>query len=160
LMNLSDTLIDLIPKIVVGAITAVIASYITVRLSLKRFYSEKWWEKKAEAYSAIIESLHHMKRYFDDVLEAEMSARKMPEDRKQELAQKSSKAHDELKKRIDIGHFVLSKEAVAELAAFEKAYLSVQDNPNWFEFLEMSWATINNTLKRMRDIAKADLQGR
>ncbi len=106
-----DTFLDLSSQITVGAITAVIASYITVRLSLRRFYSEKWWEKKAEAYSAILEALHYMKRSFDEDLEADMLRREIPEDRKEQLRQKYREADDELKKRIDIGQFVLSDEA-------------------------------------------------
>jgi hypothetical protein len=36
-----------------------------VWLSLRRFYREKWWERKIAAYTAIMESLHHMKRDLD-----------------------------------------------------------------------------------------------
>ena len=49
-----DTFLNLLSQITVGAIIAIVASYITVQLSLRPFYSEKWWEKKAEAYAAIL----------------------------------------------------------------------------------------------------------
>ena len=38
-------------------IIAVVAAVVTVRLSLSNFYSQKWWEKKAEVYFTLIESL-------------------------------------------------------------------------------------------------------
>lgn len=38
-------------------------SYLTVYFALRRFRSERWWDRKADAYSRIIESLHHMTVY-------------------------------------------------------------------------------------------------
>ena len=93
-----DTVLKIASQVADGAITAVIASYVTVRLSLRRFYSEKWWEKKAEAYAAILEALHYMKRCFDEDYEAEVAGREVPEERKKELHEKYHSADDELKK--------------------------------------------------------------
>jgi hypothetical protein len=154
-----DALLDLSLKIAVGAATAFIASYITVRLSLKRFYSQKWWEKKADAYSAIIESLHHMKRYFGEELDAIYESRELSEDHETELKRKAEKSHDELRKRADMGHFVLSEEAVAQLATFEKKYNEARDADSWHDFMEYCWAATDTALNRMRDIAKTDLKG-
>lgn len=56
-------------QIAIGGITAVIAALITVHFALKRFISEKLWEKRAEAYGAILEALHDMKRYPDQLLD-------------------------------------------------------------------------------------------
>lgn len=159
-MNLSGDVVDISRQISVGAITAVIAAYVTVRLSLRRFYSEKWWEKKAEAYSAILESLHYMKRSFDEDWDAEMTGGKVQEERKEELQKKYREAHDELKKRIDVEQYVLSDEAVAELSSFQKAYNKAKETSDWLEYIEGSWGAINDTLKRMRAIAKTDLKGR
>lgn len=155
-----DALLDLSSKIAVGAATAIIASYATVRLSLRRFYSQKWWEKKADAYSAIIESLHYMKRYFTEELDAIYDGRELSEERKTELRQRAEQAHTELRKRIDIGAFVLSGEAVTQLAEFEKDYKKARGVDSWHDFIEGSWAASDKALKRMRDIAKSDLQGR
>lgn len=60
--------ISLVPSIIIAIITSVV----TVRLSLKQFYSQKWWEKKAEAYTNIIESLaimqYYMGLWFDELI--------------------------------------------------------------------------------------------
>lgn len=50
---------------------AVITAAVTVRLSLRNFYTEKWWERQAEAYSEILESLSHMKRHTDAFIRRE-----------------------------------------------------------------------------------------
>ena len=101
-----------------------------------------------------------MKRTFDEELEADMAAREVPKERKEKLQKKFDEADDELKKRIDIGQFVLSDEAVAELSAFQQKFDNAGDTQHWIEYIEGSWVAINDTLKRMRTIAKTDLKGR
>ena len=155
-----DTFLELSSQIAVGGITAVIASYLTVWLSLRRFYSEKWWEKKAEAYSTTLDALHYMKRFFDENLNAQMMHRGLPEDRNQDLNKKFHKAYDELKKRIDIGQFVLSDEAVAALSAFQTEYNKAKDAESLVEYFDESWGATEHALKQMRAIARADLKGR
>ncbi|MBD3341218.1 MAG: hypothetical protein GF353_19080 [Candidatus Lokiarchaeota archaeon] len=54
----------LIPAILIALLT----SYLTVRLSIKQFYSQKWWEKKAEMYSKIIEYLSYLEVEYNNVL--------------------------------------------------------------------------------------------
>lgn len=53
---------------------AVVTAWFTVRFSLKQFYSQKWWEKRWEAYVTIIECLHHMKRLFSVEIECPKEA--------------------------------------------------------------------------------------
>jgi len=47
----------LVNNILPGLIIAVATSWVTVRLSLRRFRTERWWERKADAYSDLLEKL-------------------------------------------------------------------------------------------------------
>ena len=58
-------------RISVAIVTAIVASWITLQFARKRFVSEKLWEKRAEAYGAILEALHDMKRTYDEDLNAQ-----------------------------------------------------------------------------------------
>lgn len=150
---------ELAPQILVAVITAVIASYFTSRLALKRFYSEKWWEKKAEVYAAIFEALHYMKRAYAEDIEAAMKENDVTEERQKESKKKYREARDEIAKRIDIGNFILSDEAAAELSNFQRALAKASDTNSWTVYIGDSYEEISNTLKRMRAIAKDDLKG-
>ncbi len=46
-------------NILTGIVIAVISSLIATHLALKRFRTEKWWERKVDAYLKIIEALHN-----------------------------------------------------------------------------------------------------
>ena len=50
-------------NIAAGLFVAVVTSVVTVRLSIKRFRSERWWERKVEAYTDLLSSLSDSKRY-------------------------------------------------------------------------------------------------
>lgn len=54
----------------IGFVVATTSAWITVRLSLRKFRSERWWEKKAAAYVEAIEALHSLKRDMDADLQA------------------------------------------------------------------------------------------
>lgn len=50
-------LTQLLTGFVLSVAASIITAIATVRLSLSRFRSERWWERKADAYSRLIEEL-------------------------------------------------------------------------------------------------------
>ncbi len=148
----------LIGNVVVGLLVAVVSARVTVYFALKRFYSEKWWERKAEAYGTIIEALHHMKNYADQHMEFEMRGSELPEDRKKELTENFKRGHGEVRKRADVGTFVICEEAVGALVALEKDLEASGNTTDWWEHLDLEYAAVSKCLKTMRDIAKEDLR--
>ncbi len=54
---------DLITNLGTGLFVAIVTPVITARLSLKSFVSQRWWERKAEAYSQIMEQLSYSEHY-------------------------------------------------------------------------------------------------
>lgn len=145
-------------QFVLTALTAVGASYFTARFALRRFYSEKWWEKKYEGYSSILESLHYIVRHFEEEMTASAGGKEIPDDRKQELREKYRDAEDELVKRMDIGQFVISDAAVAVLTTFQNELATAGYTRDWVEYLDGSGVASRKALKQMRDIAKRDLE--
>lgn len=145
-------------QFVLAAFTAVIASFVTARFALRRFYSEKWWEKKYEGYSSILESLHYIARHFDEEMTASAERKAIPDDRKQEILEKYHDAEDELVKRMDIGQFVISDAAVAVLTTFQNELATAGYTRDWVDYLDGGGVASRKALKQMRDIAKRDLE--
>jgi hypothetical protein len=149
---------SLLSQIAAGLIIAIVTALVTIRLSLRSFYSEKWWEKKAETYTAVINSLHHMKRYDDMMLEQAFGYGELPADREKELLKRSQESYDELMRLIDVGSFVLAPEAMAELQLLEKEFCKGRAVQSWAEHLETSLAATNACLERLREIGRKDLK--
>ncbi len=154
------TLIDWLPSIgtlFTGIVVAVSSALLTVRLALRRFYSEKWWERKAEAYSAILEALHHVRNYTDHNLDALKRGMNLPPDGDKELTNKLQNAMAELRKRSDIGSFVISNEAVETMNIFMQELTDSTKSKNLDAHLLMKMEAVNKCLDSMRTIARNDL---
>ena len=98
--------IALIPSLIVAVVTALL----TVRLSLRKFYTERWWERKADAYSRIVEALHKYKKYDQQKLKIEMSYPRDDSDKKKILEKQWADANAELQRAVDLGAFVISEQ--------------------------------------------------
>ena len=111
-----DIFNQLMLSIIPGLIIAALTSYFTVHLSLKRFYSERWWERKAQSYSIILESLYKMKAYPTFLLRAIERNKKTSKDLTNGLRLESQKSFNEINKALAIGTFVVSDETTFNLS--------------------------------------------
>jgi hypothetical protein len=137
---------------------------VTLHYALKRFYFEKWWERKAEAYSSILEALHHLKNHADHELASdkvvEPSLRPKLEKVLEELKEKMTDGIAEIRKRADIGAFVISEEAVSALhALLNELGEAVKSPKSSNEYFNLVLSAVNRCLDSMRYIAKNDLKG-
>ena len=80
-MNLPTVLLSFAGSIV----AAIVSAWITARLSLRKFYSEKQWERKFAAYSNIIEAMHHIREHADTNLTFERKALQISADGEKKL---------------------------------------------------------------------------
>ncbi|HAV1807143.1 hypothetical protein [Enterobacter sp. V87_3] len=63
----SFDVMDFLSKAGVGIITGVIAAIVTANVALRRFYHEKWWEKKSQSYNELVGNLFELQVFFEDV---------------------------------------------------------------------------------------------
>ena len=104
----------------------IIISIITVKISLKKFRTEKWWEKKAETYSIVIDSLHKLKNYCEQKLAAEENniysntpVQGLSKEKEMALHKQYMQAHQEVIRVIDVGSFIISKSALSVLEIYK-----------------------------------------
>ncbi|TGN93126.1 hypothetical protein [Burkholderia sp. USMB20] len=139
-------------------IIAIITALLTVRLALKRFYAEKWWERQGAAYESIFEALHHVRNYADTNLSFSLRGRELPEEGERELTEKLQGAMAELRKQVDIGSFVLSESAIRVMVKFMSDLDGSTKTTCWQEHLELKLASVDSCLSSMRLIARQDLR--
>jgi hypothetical protein len=130
---------------------------VTVRLSLKRFHAERWWERKAEAYTRIVESLYHLKAYSDAKIPEYLEGVKYAADHMKQLSEEYRSAHRELTKATAIGAYIISDDAAKTLDDLQKRpQLEWNENPP-HEIFEADSAAYGEALSKIRDAAKRDL---
>lgn len=138
---------------------AVLASYVTVQLSLKNFYSQKWWESKAAAYSRIIESLYDLKRYLEHRISIYGTEHEDEDDQTGELEAKSSKGWDEIARVTGIGAYIVSDEAINQLKKLHEDRGAAFRNTNTiYEYWVISLAALDTCIGHLRECAKKDLK--
>ncbi|MBZ5794474.1 hypothetical protein K8353_30570 [Burkholderia contaminans] len=141
-----------------SVIVAIITALLTVRLALKRFYAEKWWERQSAAYESIFEALHHVRNHADTNLSFSLRGRELPEEGERELTEKLQGAMAELRKQVDIGSFVLSESAIRVMVKLMSDLDESTKTTCWQEHLELKLASVDSCLSSMRLIARKDLR--
>mgnify|MGYP001574868345 CR=1 FL=1 len=150
---LQSAVVALVPSLVVAVVTA----YLTVRLSLRRFHSERWWERKAETYSRVVESLYHVKAYGDAMVREDLEGVQYTPEHKKRLREEYSAGHRELSKATSIGAYIICDDAAKVLDELRKRpRLDWDENPPW-EVFEDDARAYGEALTKMREIAKKDL---
>ncbi len=147
----------LLPSLIVSVATGLITALVSVRLALRRFRSEKWWERKAAAYSEIFESLYHVKTYAEHLLQKIEEGVRFSEERMAELGRSSKEGRDGIRRAAVIGTFLMSEEAAARLSKL----VSDLDDPKYGLDLPEEVAADRDlvvaAIEELRPIAKRDL---
>ncbi len=148
---------DLIRHYFELGVVGVVSALFTTFLARKRFVSERWWDRKADAYTRILDSLVEMHRYHEAYYEDLTYEERLSEERKTELATAQKKAWREVDNAIRLGAFVISQEAHTALAKLQTASRGV-DPQNFFGIVDAEYAATSACIKQMREIGRTDLQ--
>jgi hypothetical protein len=143
---------------IIKAIIAILGIYLAAWLSLRRFHSEKRWERKQKAYEEIIEALYDIVQYCEVEKEDYGGGTGYPEEKMKELGEKYTRAFWRIKKATDIGAFVVSPKAetiLKELRNHRK--LKWEENPPW-DIYEQDYRWYRDALRKVVDVARRELK--
>lgn len=152
-----DPVIQTLLSILAGIFISAFTTIITVSLTLRQFYSQKWWERKADAYSSIIEALYHVENDLSTTLDDAFGEINLSEDRKKILGEASQKGYAEIYKAQGIGAFVISKEAAQSLTQLRKRLNADNRTVPWEENISKDLSAVKQCLEEFRNLAKRDL---
>lgn len=130
---------------------------LTLWLGLRKFRSEKWWEKKAAAYAATIEALHGMLDLAMARIESQEMGQEISDERLTVLSAANLAGLAEIRKGANIGSFVMSESAATILQKalddFDRVEASTSD-----EFYDMRAAILSKAISQLTSEAKKDLR--
>lgn len=155
---MQEWLLDILKVVLPGLIIAVLTSYFTVRFAIRRFHEEKWWEKKVEMYSSLLETLHHMKNYAAEHYEDQINPEYITDEKREELLRDWKQFSREFAKLLDLASFHLSSEAVAVLDEYKKKKAEARKSKSIFEWIDGDLAAVSACLEELKKAAKRDLK--
>ena len=153
-----DWIPDIFKAVLPGIVIATITSILTVRLAIRRFHEEKWWEKKQEMYSRLLETLHHLKNYAAEHYEDQINPDYITDEKRKELTKDWKKFSREFTKLQDLASFHLSNEAVAILDQYEKKKAEARKSDSIFDWVDGDLAAVSECLEELKKAAKRDLK--
>jgi hypothetical protein len=137
---------------------AFIASYVTYWLSHRRFIRERWWDRKADAYSRIIGSLVSYLLSLDQwiPLEADPLLHEVFEEKEgPEIRQKYREARAQVWRAATEEDYIVSKKAADALLKLFK--LDSEPQSKLLDVLQKEQKSARNCLTTIRDEARRDL---
>jgi hypothetical protein len=130
---------------------------LTLWLGLRKFRSEKWWEKKATAYAASIEALHGMYDLSLAQVESIETDQEISKERLITLRTANMAGLSEIRMGASIGSFIMSERAASilrdVLAEFDKL-----EAPSPQEFHDTRAGILSDAILKMTIEAKRDLR--
>lgn len=141
---------------------ALLASIVAVAVSaynarFARFASEKWWERKAEAYTRIIDTLSDLVYYFQETYKADVEYIELSEERRQEIHEHWKRGNLAVRKATNIGAFLISSEAESALKQYWQQPQEKHDPGDWIWQIEHDYESAETCLKQLVVCAKRDL---
>ncbi|MEH0166710.1 hypothetical protein [Roseateles microcysteis] len=137
---------------------AVFSTWLTIRLSQRKFRAERLWDRKAAAYERLIDAFHKAKKFSSENLDAEYEGRQVSEERNDELRALAKEAREEIRRAADIGSFSLSEGALQLVTQYEIDVGDTKGITMWQEHLDHDYAVTDAALKDLIFEAKRDLE--
>jgi len=159
--NTNTVIMDFLPSVLPtlsGITIAILASYLTSKWSIKKFYTERKWERKEVAYVKIIDALYDLIQYCEIRKNDYRYGTELLEQKENELRKKYNLAYWNIKKATDIAAFVVSKKGQTILKELQnRPRLEWNENPP-FEIYEEEYKYYQIALEKIIEIAKKDLK--
>ena len=138
-------------------VIAVVAAYTTVRLSTRAFSSQKWWERKADAYSSIIEALSNELADSWRLLDAE---ERHPDESKVSSPEQIARRQEALRRIYQaaaMGAYIISDAAAGHLEVLRRELAAADSATSLYDFVGNEYAAMNKCIAALRQCAHSDL---
>jgi hypothetical protein len=157
-MDIPAFLADSAKVVVPGIVVAVVASLVTVRLSIGRFHAEKWWERKEEAYSNLIDIMYSLKNYTTKHLAHEQDPERFTKGEREIWESEWREFGKRYDRARSLASLHLSKEAMAVLKTYEDEKARAGENDDLYRWMDDDLSACTKCLEALIAAAKADLR--
>lgn len=146
----------LIPVLTVAG--SFLGAWIASKLALGNYYRQQIWERKADAYTSVFESLHSIERWHQKHFDAAVESKEISPERQKALQAEANKAEEDLERCLAGQRWTLP-------AAFYNRSLRLTHDLRriaatelvWEQFLDRSLALIDRTTRYLNELVQKDL---
>ena len=128
-----------------------------VSIAYRQAHIGRVWERKADAYSEILEALHEMDEWFRLALDDEYARREVADDVEKVRSADYDVARKKLRRRIGREIWLLAPDTQTRIAAMEAGMSKRQES--WFEYLDVGSYEIRKAIADIAKLAQVELRG-
>ena len=156
-----------IANIILSAVSAISAAIVAgvAWAALRRFKSQKWWERRVESHLKVLDALADADAYYDRELRAAVTQSEAPAEQIKDLAERARNADQEIQKVIDLAELFISKDAHRRLIQYKKDIARADQNvgddgfmKSWTDHIRAGSDATRNCQADMIKITKKDLK--
>lgn len=169
LIEITDYILKAGTTIIAGICTGIAVAYFTAKYALKRFYREKWWEKRVAAFLELTGHVYTVKRsteywsaYEESKRDQDGSFQKLSEEEENALSVENKQAMREITRISHLATLTLSQGAAEKLEVYLREQAKIY--PSWWEdeidageAHEKELGLINTLLTGLLDEARSEL---
>jgi hypothetical protein len=148
-----DPVISFVSALAVGVLTAIAS----VQLALRRFRAERWWERKAEAYSILLGALFDVQRSLQFEISRIEEGTDLSESYLKDLKDRSRAGYVEIRKAAVIGSFLFGSESAARINVLVNKLDDPKHNLDFHEEVGEDFDAVTSALRDLKELAKNDL---
>jgi len=161
-------------QLIIGLVSGAFGAWVATLFALRRFYSEKWWEKRAAAFIELTDAVYHLKNSFSYYCELREVQHYGPDhspdfvklnaEQQKEMDAGNVQSGKLIKKYSQSGLLLLTPKATQLLRDYLKEELKINDDVNYkgmeyYEAEELLYENANNLfnelIKESRKVLKA-----
>ena len=146
-----------IGSIATSSVVAIAAVWLASKFAYRQAHIGRVWERKAAAYSEILEAMHEIKEWFRVEMDDEFLCREVSEDVQAARNSEYHDAHKKLRRRIAREVWLLPTEAQQRIVAMNTS-MSVRQN-SWFEHLDNGLFEVCKAITDIANLAQGELRG-
>jgi hypothetical protein len=151
-------IIEILPSAFIGIISSCIAAYLSSSWAVKKFYKEKRWERKNEAYEEIINALYNLLQYCEIEKKDYGQGSGYSDGKKKEIIDSFNQGYWTIKKISTLKQYFYSNDVCSILDKLNnREKLEWNENPSW-EIYENEYIAYKNALDDIIKAAKRDLR--
>ena len=140
---------------VIAPIATLIAVWMTSHFAWRRSQNERIWDRKANAYGAILEALHEMEDWFTENMNDEMMSRDPPEEIIEKRGESYRSAERALRAVVGREAWLLAPTVKVRAEAMNKMLAARCDG--WFEHLDAGSFAVAQAIKDITVLATKEL---
>ena len=148
-----DVLVSFFLTVAAGIVTALLA----VHLALRRFRTERWWERQAQAYADLISALFDVQRYCRLEVRRVEQGGQFADDYGKDLNARANAGFAEIRKAAALGTFVFGPDTARRLEQLEQQLDDPHYNEDFYEEVTAHLHAVTGALKDLKLLSKKDL---